>query len=327
MLKITELELNEPVFDITVEDNHNFYANGVLVSNCVEINQAVEPLKSIDDPDSEIGVCILSAINWLEISSDDEMEKACDVVVRMLDEIIDIQDYFDLAAKNFAQGKRSIGVGVTNLAAFLAKNKLKYTDEEALLLVDEWMEKQQYYLIKASIKLAQEKGKCSKFETSKYSNGFLPIDKEYKEVLIKRKPSMDWKSLRSELKEHGMRHTTLSTIMPCESCLKWDTKISTVDGEIDFHQICEKGGIDWRSIEDTKNPKWFKLQSPISVNTKDGIFEVNDIYYNGFKETFSIEMDNGEIIIATGNHKFLTPSGWKKVAELTENDEILEWEV
>lgn len=216
MLRITKCE-NEPVFDITVEKNHNFYANGILVSNCVEINQAISPLKGINDPDSDIGVCVLSAINWLEMTSEDDLERICDCVVRMLDELIDIQDYFDLAAKNFCQNKRSLGIGVTNLAAFLAKNKLKYTDPEAASLVDEWMEKQQYFLIKASINLAKEKGPCVKFSSSKYSTGFLPIDKQYKETILDRKPTMDWEGLRCLLKEYGMRHTTLSCAMPVES--------------------------------------------------------------------------------------------------------------
>lgn len=200
-------------------DNANKYSswNGkVNMTNlCCEILQQLESLKDINDPNSEIGVCILSAVNWLEISSEEEMEKVCDIIVRMLDEIIDLQDYFDIAAKNFCQNKRSLGIGITNLAAFLAKNKLKYTDEEAVELVDEWMEMQQYYLIKASINLAKEKGKCNKFDTSKYSNGFLPIDKELN--VAKRKPKMDWDSLRKDLLEHGMRHTTLTAQMPVES--------------------------------------------------------------------------------------------------------------
>lgn len=202
-------------------DNVNKYGswiNKVNMTNlCCEIVQNIEPLKSINDPDSEIGTCLLSATNWLDIHSDDEMESICDIIVRMLDEIIDIQDYFDLAAKNFTHNKRSLGVGITNLAAFLAKNKLSYTDKESLDLIDEWMEKQQYYLIKASINLAKEKSKCEKFTSSKYSSGWLPIDKEYKERLNNRALSMDWEALRKELKEHGMRHCTLSTIMPCES--------------------------------------------------------------------------------------------------------------
>ena len=202
-------------------DNANTYSswnNKVSMTNlCCEILQAISPLKGINDPESEIGVCVLSAINWLEINSDEEFERVCDSIVRMLDEIIDIQDYFDLAAKNFCQNKRSLGIGVTNLAAFLAKRKIKYTDKEAVDLIDEWMEKQQYFLIKASINLAKEKGVCSKFHTSKYSTGWLPIDKKFKEELINRKTSMNWEELREELKKHGMRHCTLTCQMPGES--------------------------------------------------------------------------------------------------------------
>jgi len=217
MLRITKCHLPEAVFDITVEKNHNFYANGILVHNCVEVTQSIAPLKGINDPDSEIGVCVLSAINWLEVNSDEEFEKICDAVVRMLDELIDNQDYFDVAARNFCQNKRSLGIGITNLAAFLAKHKLKYTDKESVDLVDEWMEKQQYFLIKASIQLAKEKGVCNAFDTCKYSDGFLPVDKQFKDAVTNRKPTMDWEKLRKSLKEFGMRNTTMSCEMPCES--------------------------------------------------------------------------------------------------------------
>lgn len=202
-------------------DNANEYGSWVgkvdMSNLCMEVIQSIEPLTAIDDPNSEIGVCILSAINWAEITSDDDLARVCDCEVRMLDELIDIQDYFDVAAKNFCQKKRSLGVGITNLAAFLASHKLKYTDPAAVELVDEWMEKQQYYLIKASINLAKEKGICEKFASSKYSTGWLPIDKEFKNPATTRKLTMDWEALRVELKEHGMRHTTLTCQMPCES--------------------------------------------------------------------------------------------------------------
>lgn len=324
MIKITRLQSPRDVFDITVEDNHNFYANEILVSNCVEVNHAITPLKAINDPESEIGVCVLSAINWMEITSDEDFERVCDAEVRMLDEIIDIQDYFDTAAQNFCQNKRSIGIGITNLAAFLAKHKLAYTSPEALPLIDEWMEKQQYYLIKASVNLAKEKGPCSKFHTSKYSKGFLPIDKVFKDQITDRKPSMDWEALRAEIAIHGMRHTTLTCQMPCESCLKYDTKIKTVDGWFDFHEICQIGNVNWENIEKNNLIGWYRLDKPVCVETKDGIFEVNDIYYNGFKNTTEIEMEDGTIFHATENHKFLTENGWKKVSELTEEDEILQ---
>lgn len=206
------------IFNVDNVNEYGSWIDKVDMSNlCVEVTQAISPLKDINDPDSEIGVCILSAVNWLNIEDDKDFESVCDIIVRMLDEIIDIQDYFDIAARNFAVNKRSLGIGITNLAAFLAKNKVKYSDGSALGLIDEWMEKQQYYLIKSSIALAKEKGSPSKINSSKYSNGWLPIDKVYKEKLVDRPLSMDWEGLRQELLRHGIRHTTLSCQMPCES--------------------------------------------------------------------------------------------------------------
>ena len=65
----------------------------------------------------------------LEVKNWQDLEKVCDLIVRFLEEIIDIQDYFNFAAENFAKKRRSLGVGITNLAAFLAKNELKSTYE------------------------------------------------------------------------------------------------------------------------------------------------------------------------------------------------------
>jgi ribonucleoside-diphosphate reductase alpha chain len=186
---------------------------------CTEVIHPTIPLNDFNDPEAEIGMCILSAINMIEIKDWKDLEKTCDLVVRFLDEIIDIQDYFNKAAENFAKKRRSIGVGISNLAAYFAKNNLSYNSKNALSALDEWMEYFQYYLIKSSVNLAKEKGKCQKFENTKYSKGILPIDtyKDQVDNLVKRKLSLDWEGLRKEIKEHGMRHSTLSCCMPCES--------------------------------------------------------------------------------------------------------------
>lgn len=207
------------ILNIDNVNQHGSWNEPVYMSNlCQEVLQNIDPIKSINDQTGEIGVCILSAVNWLE-TKENELEKVCDVIVRMLDEIIDIQDYFSTSAKNFAQNKRSLGIGVTNLAAYVAYNDVKYSDNSALELVNTYMEKQQYYLIKSSIELAKEKGICNRFSTSKYSKGLLPIDwkKKDSELINKFSLSMNWEELRKDIKEFGMRHTTLTCCMPVES--------------------------------------------------------------------------------------------------------------
>ena len=104
------------------------------------------------------------------------------VLANLLDALIDHQEYFVPAAKNFATKRRSLGVGVSNLAALLAKEGLKYWDPKAPNFVAKWMEKTSYHLIKASVQMAKEIGKCEKFERTKFSQGVLPIDTYKKDV-------------------------------------------------------------------------------------------------------------------------------------------------
>jgi ribonucleoside-diphosphate reductase alpha chain len=208
------------VMNIDHCNEHGSFTDRVSMTNlCVEVTHPTKPIQHIDDPEGEIGICVLSAINVLEIKDDQDLQDTCEVIVRMLDELIDYQEYFTKAAENFTKKRRSLGVGITNLAALLAKNNLKYTDSEAPNFVDELMEKIQYYLISTSVDLAIERGVCEKFGNTKYSQGILPIDTYKKKVdaVVTRKPSLDWEALRARVKESGMRHSTLTALMPCES--------------------------------------------------------------------------------------------------------------
>lgn len=203
-------------------NSHSAFLEQIVMSNlCVEITQPTKPLNHIDDPDGEIGICILAAINVLEIQSDAEMKKVCDVAVRLLEEVIDHQTYPILAAENFTKNRRSLGIGMTNLAALLAKNNLRYdtVSSDAPNFVDELMEKIQYYLIKASCQLAKERGPCDKFDKTSYSVGKFPIDTYNKnmDLVVTRAPSKDWEGLKKLVKRYGMRHSTLTACMPAES--------------------------------------------------------------------------------------------------------------
>ena len=192
----------------------------VYMSNlCQEIIHPTKPIQSINDEEGEIGICILSALNLLELSNEKDIEDACRMAVRTLESIIDYQDYPVIAGENFTKNRRSLGIGITNLAGFLAKNKLTYDNPAALELIHETMEQIQWNLINASCELAEEKGACPKFEETKYSKGLLPIDwyKKTVDELIKPQYNMDWEVLREKVKKHGLRHSTLSAIMPCES--------------------------------------------------------------------------------------------------------------
>lgn len=208
------------VCNVDHANSHGPWQEIVQTQNlCLEVLHPLTAMSKRDDENAEIGVCILSAINMLEVNSDAELEKICDVIIRFLDEIVDIQDYFDIAARNFAQKRRSLGVGITNYAAWLVKNGTSYSDEKARIITDEFFEKMQFFLLKASNTLAKEVGQCEKFGKTKYSLGILPIDTYKKDVdkLVLRAYSMDWEALRNDIKEYGLRHSTVTAIMPCES--------------------------------------------------------------------------------------------------------------
>lgn len=93
----------------------------VHMSNlCQEIIHPTVPINSVDDPDGEIGICILSALNLGELNSDKDFQVACKNAVESLESVIDYQDYPVLAGENFTKNRRSLGIGITNLAGFFS---------------------------------------------------------------------------------------------------------------------------------------------------------------------------------------------------------------
>ena len=185
---------------------------------CCEINLPTKALNDVNDPEGEISLCTLSAINWGLINEPSEFEKYCDLSVRALDELLDYQDYPIPAAQISTMNRRPLGVGIINLAYFLAKRGLKY-DESAFEVVDEYAEAWSYYLIKSSANLAEEKGKIPLNNQTKYAFGDTP-NTTYKSAvdnLIEHKERLPWDELRTQLKTTGIRNSTLMALMPAET--------------------------------------------------------------------------------------------------------------
>lgn len=186
---------------------------------CMEIALPTKPLDNINDEKGEIALCTLSAVNLGKIEDVSDIEEPAELIVRALDALLDYQDYPVKAAENGSMKRRTLGVGVINYAYYLAKNGTKYSDEAALGLTHKTFEALQFYLLKASNKLAKEKGACPAFADTTYSQGILPID-TYKADLdqICQEPlHLDWEALRADIKAHGLRNSTLSALMPSET--------------------------------------------------------------------------------------------------------------
>ncbi|WP_371378925.1 class 1a ribonucleoside-diphosphate reductase subunit alpha [Thalassotalea aquiviva] len=186
---------------------------------CLEIALPTKPLNDINDPDGEIALCTLSAFNLGKLESLDELDGLADLVVRALDSLLDYQDYPVPAARNATMGRRTLGIGVINYAYYLAKNGVFYSNGSANNLTHRTFEAIQYYLLKASNQLAIEQGACPKFNETRLAQGILPIDTYKKDVdnICTEKLHLDWESLRESIKEHGVRNSTVSALMPSET--------------------------------------------------------------------------------------------------------------
>ena len=201
-------------------NSHSSFKDKVNMSNlCQEITLPTDPINHIDSQDGEIALCILSAINVGKIRNLNEMENLCDLTVRALEELIDYQEYPVPAARRSTLARRSLGIGFIGLAHYFAKNGVKYDSQEAYNLTHKLTESFQYNLLRASNNIAKEKGACDAFHRTKYIDGILPIDTYKQEVdeLVTVSYEYDWDSLRDDIAEWGLRHSTLSAQMPSES--------------------------------------------------------------------------------------------------------------
>ena len=185
---------------------------------CCEIDLPTKPLNDFNDDQGEIALCTLSAVNWGNIRKPEDFKKPCELAVRGLDALLTYQNYPVKAAEMSTMKRRPLGIGIINLAYFLAKNDTNYSNPN-LDLIDEYAEAWSYYLIKASADLAVEQGACPGTDETKYGDGITPNQTYKKDVddLVAHQERMDWTGLRKQLSETGIRNSTLMALMPSET--------------------------------------------------------------------------------------------------------------
>jgi ribonucleoside-diphosphate reductase alpha chain len=188
---------------------------------CCEILIPNKPFKRLDDEDGRIALCTLSSVNWGAFRNPEDMKKACKLVVRCLNNILDYQDFLSIQSKLSNDEIRPLGIGITNLAYWHAKRGLKYGDDDSLAEVKKWIEHQSYYALEASVELAKERGKCLHSDRTRYGKGVFPweLRADGSNELTDFSPSsnLNWEILRSEMKEHGVRNALLGALPPVES--------------------------------------------------------------------------------------------------------------
>lgn len=204
--------MNQGPFD---PEYHTIYQSNL----CVEILLPTKPFKRLNDPTGRIALCTLGSMNWGAFRNPEDMRRACRILLRSLNNILDYQDFLSIQSKLSNDEIRPIGIGVTNLAYWHAKRGYKYGESEALQEVKSWAEHQTYYLMEANVELAKERGKCLDSDKTRYGQGIFPWELRAKGVneLADFTPELDWESLRTEMKVYGVRNATVGAIAPVES--------------------------------------------------------------------------------------------------------------
>jgi len=303
-------------------NEHSSFKDKISMSNlCQEITLPTKPLQHIDG-EGEIALCILSAINVGQINRRDELEPLCDLTVRALDEVIDHQKYPIKAAELSTKARRSLGIGYIGLAHYLAKKGYSYEQKLAWRQVDKLTEAFQYYLLKASVELAKEKGKCTAFDRTKYAEGILPIDTYKKEVdeIVSRELTYDWKELRKDIKKHGLRHSTLSAQMPSESSSVVSNETNGIEPPRDYLSVkkSKKGPLKQIVPEYVRLKNFYTLLWDMKSN--DGYINVVAVMQKYFDQAISSNWsynpehyENGQVPLSVMVQDLLTTYrlGWK----------------
>jgi ribonucleoside-diphosphate reductase alpha chain len=204
--------MNQGPFD---PEYHTIYQSNL----CCEILLPTKSFKRLDDADGRIALCTLGSINWGAFRNPEDMRRACRILHRSLNNILDYQDFLSIQSKLSNDEIRPLGIGVTNLAYWHAKRGMQYGEKDALAEVKTWMEHQAYYLTEMSVELAKERGRCVDSDKTRYGKGVFPWELRAKGVneLADFTPELNWESLRAEMRSYGVRNATSMAIAPVES--------------------------------------------------------------------------------------------------------------
>ena len=194
---------------------HTIYQSNL----CCEILLPTRSFKRLDDEEGRIALCTLGSINWGAFRNPEDMRRACRILHRSLNNILDYQDFLSIQSKLSNDEIRPLGIGITNLAYWHAKRSYKYGEKDALADVKTWMEHQAYYLTEASVELAKERGPCFDSHRTRYGQGQFPWELRAPGVneLADFTPELDWETLRTNMKTYGVRNATQMAVAPVES--------------------------------------------------------------------------------------------------------------
>lgn len=301
------------IFHADIVNTHTPFKAPIYSSNlCLEI---ALPTANLSEEDEMISLCILGAINWGKFSSKmteaDEaiLAQSCELIVRALNALIDYQEYPIESARKSTMMYRPLGVGLIGFAHWLARSKLKWGHDNTIAEVERMMEKQAFYLTRASIDLAEETGAIS--GANKYHDGIFPIDTS---TVAPLNLQMDWATLRERAKQHGVKNAVLMALMPSE-CQSKDNAMLLADGTVKtLGEILIESGVDVEKAErECMIGSRFHMRR---VDLPNGNY-THEAYYNGPQTVYEVRTATGGYKF-TANHLLMVNGSWVRVDALQE---------
>ena len=186
---------------------------------------------TLNTNESEIAVCNLGSVNLVahmkpaagggfELDHD-KIKRTVSIAMRMLDNVIDINYYAVDKARNSNARHRPVGMGIMGFQDCLQMMRVPYASQAAVEFADRSMEAVCYHAYFASSLLAEERGRYQSYEGSLWSRGILPQDtlkmlrdERGGHVDVDDSSTLDWDTLRTRIKEHGMRNSNCIAIAP-----------------------------------------------------------------------------------------------------------------
>ncbi|MED3881015.1 ribonucleoside-diphosphate reductase subunit alpha [Priestia megaterium] len=223
-IMLSQLETGTPYMfyrDTVNRANQNRHEGMIYCSNlCTEItqNQSTTVVTEEITEDGKIiitknpgdfVVCNLSSINLARAVTEDVLERLIPIQVRMLDNVIELNDLPVLQAKLTNQKYRAVGLGTFGWNHLLALKKIAWETDEAVAYCDELYEQISYLTVQASMNLAKEKGAYPLFKGSDFESGAYFETREY--------TSEAWNELRNEVQSNGIRNGYLMAVAPNSS--------------------------------------------------------------------------------------------------------------
>ena len=323
----------EDVFDLTVKDNHNFFANGILIKNCGEIPMAGDSCRLIhcnlsslvDNPFTE-----KAEINFEKVYSvfyeatrlgDDLVTLEEEAVNRILSVISpeDIERKVWEELLDTARKSRRSGIGFFGLSDMIAMLGLKFCSPESIEIVDKVCHKMMEAELDAEVDLAIERGMFpawnKTYETADANRWYKFISSEYPE---------QWERMQ----KHGRRNISFSTVAPT-GCLVGSTELLVDGSNMSIQEFFKKNNINIEELEDKKSI-WFDPIDKFFVNDIQGNKHlITKLYWNGISKTKKLKFQNNEAIECTNSHKFLVKvdndhAVWKTAEEIKPGDKLIQ---